>query len=82
MPELLALSDIVILPNRPTLFARAQVPGKIFEALTMGKVVIGSDISDIPKILEKSVIVIKHNKMEDELESVLNNLIEHPYLFE
>jgi len=82
MPELLALSDIVIVPNRPTPFSKAQVPGKIYEALAMGKVVIGSDISDIPEILKDCGIIIDHRNMRIELENALVKLIEHPYLFE
>lgn len=51
MPELLAASDCVALPQLPSYYAQAQVPGKIFEALAMGKPVVASRISDLPEIV-------------------------------
>jgi glycosyltransferase involved in cell wall biosynthesis len=51
MPELLAASDCVALPQLPTRYAQAQVPGKVFEALAMAKPVAASRISDLPEIV-------------------------------
>jgi glycosyltransferase involved in cell wall biosynthesis len=52
MPELLAASDCVALPQLPTHYAQAQVPGKVFEAMAMARPVAASRISDLPEIVE------------------------------
>jgi glycosyltransferase involved in cell wall biosynthesis len=51
MPELLALSDLVVLPQRRTPVTSAQVPAKVFEAMAMAKPIIASRMSDLPEIL-------------------------------
>lgn len=51
MPAFLSLADIIALPLQDTLLAQSQVPCKIFEAMAMGRPIIGSAVSDIPTIL-------------------------------
>jgi glycosyltransferase involved in cell wall biosynthesis len=52
MPEFLSLADIIALPLQDTLLAQSQVPCKIFEAMAMGRPIIGTAVSDIPVILQ------------------------------
>ena len=52
MPEILKLADLVILPQRNTAIAEAQVPGKVFEAMAMAKPIIATTVSDLPEILD------------------------------
>lgn len=52
IPELTAAADIYAIPTKDTEYARAEIPGKIFEPMMMSKPVIASRISDIPKILD------------------------------
>lgn len=58
MPSFLALADCVLLPQRDTPFTRAQVPGKVFEAMMMGKAVVATGVSDLPEILSGCGIVV------------------------
>lgn len=51
MPEILALSDIIPIPQLDTVFAQAQIPAKLLEAMSMAKPIVASAISDIPQIL-------------------------------
>lgn len=51
MPEVLALADAVVLAQKNTLHAQAQVPAKLFEAMAMNVPIVASKISDIPIIL-------------------------------
>lgn len=51
MPELLALADLVALPQRDVPNARAQVPAKLYEAMAMAKPIVASAVSDLPEIL-------------------------------
>ncbi len=51
IPEILALSDIIVIPQRDTLATKGQLPAKIFDAMAMAKPTIATKVSDIPKIL-------------------------------
>jgi len=62
MPEYLAAADAVVLPQRRSRHAEAQVPGKVFEAMAMGKPVIASRISDLPEILEGCGVLVEPNE--------------------
>ncbi len=52
MPEFLSLAELVVIPQRNTPYAQAQVPGKVFEAMAMAKPIIATAVSDLPEILE------------------------------
>jgi glycosyltransferase involved in cell wall biosynthesis len=59
MPELLALSDMVVLPQRRTPIAAAQVPAKVFEAMAMAKPIVATRISDLPEILDGCGMIVE-----------------------
>ncbi len=59
MPYFLSTSDLVVLPQKDDWVSRAQVPGKIFEAMSMGKPIVASRVSDLPEILEGCGIVFE-----------------------
>jgi len=50
--ELTAACDIYAIPTKDTEYARAEIPGKIFEPMMLGKPVVASRISDVPLILD------------------------------
>ncbi len=52
MPHFLALADVVALPQRLTRTTRAQVPGKVFEAMAMACPILATAVSDLPEILD------------------------------
>ena len=51
MPDFLSLADAIVLPLRNDLLAQSQMPCKIFEAMAMGKPMIGSAVADLPEVL-------------------------------
>jgi glycosyltransferase involved in cell wall biosynthesis len=53
MPGLWLIADVVVLPQRNTRVAQAQVPGKVFEAMAMARPIIASSVSDLPEILDQ-----------------------------
>jgi glycosyltransferase involved in cell wall biosynthesis len=59
MPELLALSDMVVLPQRYTPVTSAQVPAKVFEAMAMAKPIIATRMSDLPEVLDGCGILVE-----------------------
>lgn len=75
MPSYLAASDIVVLPQRGSLFANAQVPAKVFEAMAMKKPIISTNISDLSEILDGCGIIIDPIKDTTELENKIKLLI-------
>jgi glycosyltransferase involved in cell wall biosynthesis len=58
IPTLLAAADVVVVPQRQTPFAEAQVPAKIFDAMAMARPIISTAVSDIPRILDGCGLVV------------------------
>ena len=76
MPNFLSISDLIVLPQRKTLGTMAQVPGKIFEAMSMGKPIIATNVSDLPEILDGCGLIIepKNTKqLAEKIEYLLDN---------
>jgi len=71
MPELLSMADMIVLPQRKTLFSTAQVPGKVFEAMAMAKPIIASNISDLPEILDGCGWIVEPENPEQLAEKIL-----------
>jgi glycosyltransferase involved in cell wall biosynthesis len=59
IPELLALADLVVLPQRRHPVAEAQIPTKIFEAMAMAKPIVASAVGDVPEVLRGCGIVVE-----------------------
>ena len=64
MPEILHLSDLVVLPQKDNPISRAQIPAKVFEAMAMVKPIIATAISDLPEILEDCGIITRPGDIE------------------
>jgi glycosyltransferase involved in cell wall biosynthesis len=52
VPRYLHFADVVALPQKDTRYTQAQVPEKLFEAMSMAKPIVASAIADFPEILE------------------------------
>lgn len=57
MPEMLSLADLIVLPQVSSTYTEAQIPAKVYEGMAMGKPIIASRVSDLPKILEGCGII-------------------------
>jgi glycosyltransferase involved in cell wall biosynthesis len=64
MPEILHLSDLVVLPQKDNPISRAQIPAKVFEAMAMVKPIIATAVSDLPEILEDCGIITRPGDIE------------------
>jgi len=80
MPAFLALADLVTIPQRRTPFSQAQVPGKVFEAMAMGKAIIASHVSDLPEILGEQAGMIVEPGNVAELGEAIHTLAHDPAL--
>jgi glycosyltransferase involved in cell wall biosynthesis len=58
IPKYLALSDIVVVPQRKTFDTMGQIPSKLFDAMSMAKPIIATKVSDIPAILNNCGILV------------------------
>jgi glycosyltransferase involved in cell wall biosynthesis len=64
MPLYLDLADVIALPLRDTPLGQSQMPCKVFEALAMGKPVVATAVSDLPRILEGCGTVVRPDDPE------------------
>ncbi len=51
MPVVLSAVDVVPVLQRKTSYTEAQIPAKLLEAMAMGKVVVGTDVSDLQRLI-------------------------------
>lgn len=51
IPELLAMSDLVVIPQRRTSASKGQIPAKLIDAMMMGKPIIATDLPNIVEAL-------------------------------
>ncbi len=51
LPAILAMADLVVLPQRKTRAAQAQIPSKLFDAMSMALPIVATDVSDVAEIL-------------------------------
>ena len=51
VPEIISVSDVVVIPQRNNLATFGQIPAKIFDAMAMAKPVIATTVSSLPEIL-------------------------------
>jgi len=58
IPELLAMADLVVLPQRSHPMAEAQIPNKVFEAMAMAKPIVASAVGDMPEVLDGCGVVV------------------------
>ncbi len=80
MPAFLALADLVAIPQHRTRFSQAQVPGKVFEAMAMGKAIVASRVSDLPEILGEQAGMIVEPGNVAALREAIHTLARHPAL--
>jgi len=76
LPEYLACSDVVVIPQKQIPSNRAQVPAKLFDAMAMGKPIISTKISDIPDILGNCGFLAEPDNplsLAEKIEYVLTN---------
>lgn len=53
MPIVLAAADIIAIPQRDEPYAKAQIPAKLFDAMSMAKPIIATPVSDMDLILRE-----------------------------
>ena len=51
MPEIINIADVVPIIQSPNKVTNMQIPAKLLEAMSLGKIIISTKVADIPEIL-------------------------------
>lgn len=70
IPEYLACSDVVVIPQKKIPSNRAQVPAKLFDAMAMAKPIISTKISDMPEILRDCGFIVEPDAPRDLMDKI------------
>jgi len=77
LPEYLAASDILLVPQRRTTDSVGQMPAKLFDAMAMGKPIIATRVSDITEVLGDCGYLVDPDK-PDQLADAIRYILDHP----
>jgi glycosyltransferase involved in cell wall biosynthesis len=77
VPEFLAISDLVVIPQRRNLATIGQIPAKVFDAMAMAKPTIATRVSDLPQILGGCGWIVDPEN-PDELARAIRYVFDHP----
>lgn len=77
IPEFLAGSDLIVIPQRKNCATIGQVPAKVFDALAMAKPIIATNVSDLPEILDGCGWIVEPENPE-ELAEAIRYVFHHP----
>lgn len=61
VPRYLSMADAIVLPLSDNLLAQSQMPCKVFEAMAMGRPLIGSAVADLPLVLDGCGLIVPPN---------------------
>jgi len=59
--EFIALSDIIVIPQRRDVSTQGQMPAKVFDAMAMAKPIVATAVSDLPKVLDGCGWIVEPN---------------------
>lgn len=76
-PELLAMADIVVIPQKKNFATIGQIPAKIFDAMAMAKPIIATNVSDLPEILDGCGWIIESGN-EKQLVKTIQYILDNP----
>ena len=79
VPEFLSMADMIVLPQQDNSSTVGQVPAKVFDAMAMGKPIIATRVSDMPKILDGCGLIVEPgdvNVLSEGIRWVLENKAE------
>jgi glycosyltransferase involved in cell wall biosynthesis len=78
IPEYLACSDLVVIPQKSVPSNMGQIPAKLFDAMAMAKPIISTKISDMPEILRDCGFIVEPDsprELADKIHYIFKNPI-------
>ena len=76
VPEFMAMTDVVVIPQRNNFATVGQVPAKVFDAMAMAKPIIATAVSELPEILDGCGLIVEPAntlQLAETIQYVLNN---------
>jgi glycosyltransferase involved in cell wall biosynthesis len=76
IPEFLSFADIVVIPQRISYSTIGQIPAKVFDAMSMARPIIATNVSELSEILNKCGWVVEPGdtkKLSKMIKYVLTN---------
>lgn len=80
LPFLLSAADVVLIPQRATPVTQYQVPSKVFDAMALGKPIVATAVSDLPRLLGEGRGEIVPPEDPSALAGALDRLLASPDL--
>ncbi|PPT04846.1 Glycosyl transferase group 1 [Geitlerinema sp. FC II] len=71
MPEVVAAADLVVVPQRDDVTARAQFPIKLTDGMAMAKPILATRVGDVPKVLEDTGFIVEPNAPHELAEKIV-----------
>lgn len=75
IPELLAMTDLVVIPQRKSPASKGQIPAKLIDAMMMGKPIIATDLPNIVEALGGCGVTINTGDIEG-LSNAIKSVLE------
>lgn len=77
VPSYIAAGSVIVIPQKATRYTQAQIPNKVFEAMSMAKPIIASNVSDLPQILNSCGCIVPPEDPEA-LAEAIDELLSNP----
>ena len=77
IPKFIAMADIVTIFQAASRSSQGQLPAKVFDAMSMAKPIIASNVSDLPKVLEGCGEIVEAGDIEG-LSNRIAELLDNP----
>lgn len=81
IPSILAMADVIAIPQQETLYSMGQLPAKLFDAMAMACPIISTRVSDIEEILNGCGWVVDPNS-PSQLAEAIEYVLDHPIVAE
>ena len=78
LPAVLSTADLVVLPQRATAVGRAQIPSKLFDAMSMALPIVATDVSDAAEVLDGGCGRIVPPGDETAMAEAIGDVLESP----
>ena len=78
LPAVLSMADLIAIPQEDTPYANAQMPSKLFDAMSMALPIVATSVSDIPEVLGPDCGRIVAPNDVEALTTAIGDLLESP----
>jgi glycosyltransferase involved in cell wall biosynthesis len=77
IPEFLAISDLIVIPQKKDFATIGQMPAKVFDAMAMAKPIIATAVSGLPEVLADCGFIVEPESPR-QLAKMIKYVFSHP----